>query len=227
VNSLPLADAAYEPRSLTRKELLRRDIYFFESPKLRRRITVVGPAALAAALEYEFNPQVELSVERPRRLAVESIGNIELSFWTRLKTGFEQLVLLTAFAEGPGGEARRDAGRREDIAAAARNAGLTLTLVAEKSFLPRAVANANRARVLPYVQCAAELTNADLLRDRIRELFVLQPRNSFQRIEYALSSFDPRDVRAVTCELIHGGHLQLDWSTRLHVHTVVSAGGAR
>lgn len=223
MNRSTLKDAApFAARVLSRSELQRHDVYLYESPKLGRRLTVVRPAALALALELEFEPDVEVYVERPRMLPVETTRQ-ELSFWTRSKRGLEQFHLLTTFPEGTSGQARAAARRREAIAAAARDAQIALHLLPEAGFLRQATQNANRLRLLPFVQTAAILPNGMDLCERILEIFRFQSRHSFYRIEQALCNCDPRDVRAATCALIHTGQLKIDWSVKLHLHSVVEA----
>lgn len=212
----------YSPRDLTRSELQRLDVYLYDSPKLARRVTIVRPAALALALEFEFSSDIEAFVERPRILPVEG-GRQELSFWTRARRGLEQFHLLTAYPEGHTGPARTAARKRDAIVVAAREAHIALRLIPETQFLRRGIENANRLRLLPYVQTALDVAQAGELREHVLELFHLQNRHSFYHIEQVLSAYDPRDVRAITCGLIHCGRLKVDWAVKLHMHTVVEA----
>lgn len=217
-----LESLPYVSRELSRSELQRLDVYLYESPKLARRLTVVRPAALALALEFEFTGDVEAFVERPRTLQVDTSRH-ELSFWTRTRRGLEQFHLLTAYPVGNSGQARAAERKRDAIVVAARQAQIALRLVPEAQFLRRATENANRLRLLPYVQTAQSLAINGDLRERILELFRFQNRNSFHRLEQALSTFDPRDVRAATCGLIHNGRLKIDWSVKLHIHSMLEA----
>lgn len=212
----------YSARNLTRSELQRQDVYLYESPKLGRRVTIVRPAALALALQFEFSSDIESFVERPRILPVEG-SRQELSFWTRARRGLEQFHLLTTYPEGNTGFARAAERKRDAIVASAREAHIALRLVPETPFLRRATENANRLRLLPYVQAALDLPHAGELHERVLELFQFQSRHSFYHVEHALSVYDPRDVRAITCALIHSGRLKVDWSVKLHMHTVVEA----
>ena len=107
--------------------------------------------------------------------------------------------------------------------AAARHAQVALRIVPEVQFLRRATENANRLRLLPFVQTASLLPQQGDIRERVLELFQFQSRHSFYRLEQALSAFDPRDVRAVACALVHAGRLKLDWSVKLHMHSVLEA----
>ena len=96
----------FTARDLTRSELQRQDVYLYESPKANRRVTLVRPTALALALEFEFDKDIELFVERPRTLQVDNSPH-ELSFWTQSRRGLEQFHLLTAYPEGPSGQGTR------------------------------------------------------------------------------------------------------------------------
>lgn len=223
MNAVRALDAGpHQPRQLSRSELQRLDVYLYESPKLDRRVTVVRPAALALALEFEFTADVEAFVERPRALQIDA-SHLELSFWTRSRRGLEQFHLLTAFAEGTSGAARAAQRKQEAIVSAARHAQIALRLIPEAQFLRRATENANRLRLLPFVQTAKTLPQQEDIRERVLELFRFQSRHSFYRLEQALGAFDPRDVRAVTCALVHAGRLRLDWSVKLHLHSMLEA----
>lgn len=224
MKSISTASAVpFDPRMLTRTELLRLDVYMFDSPKNRRRVTVIRPAALAKALELEFTPEVPAYVERPRHLEVDKVRQ-ELSFWWTTGRGLEQFCLLTAHPEGISGKARAAERRKEAIVAAGRDAQIALQLLPEASFLRQATQNANRMRLLPYVQTARQLASIDDVKARVLEIFEFQPRLSFFRVEQAINNLDPRSVRAATCDLIHEGKLALDLGTKLHLHTVVSKG---
>lgn len=213
----------FNPRTLTRTELQRLDVYMFESPKNGRRVTVIRPAALAKALALEFEPEVPFYVERPRYLNVDT-SRQELSFWWSTERGLEQFCLLTAFPEGSSGKARAAERRKEAIVVAGREAHIALQLLPEASFLRQATQNANRMRLLPYVQTARQLSSIDDVKARVLEIFEFQPRHSFFRVEQAINHWDPRSVRAATCALIHEGKLAIDLTTKLHLHTVVSKG---
>lgn len=214
---------SFTARDLTRSELQRQDVYLYESPKANRRVTLVRPTALALALEFEFDKDIELFVERPRALQVDNSPH-ELSFWTRSRRGLEQFHLLTAYPEGSSGQARAAERRRDAIVAAARQAQIALRLVPQNQFLRKAIENANRLRLLPYVQTAKILTHGAQLQERLLEVFSVQTRHSFYHLEQVLGAFDPPDVRAATCALIHQGALRVDWSVKLHAHSVVEAG---
>ena len=215
--------APFGPRDLTRSELLRSDIYAFESPKLCRRVTTARPTALALALDIEFNPDIAVYVERPRVLEFDS-GKIEFTFWYRTRKGLEQYVLLTTPAQGSPGAVRAADRRIESIQAAAQKAQISLRLVPELSLLRRAVENANRLRLLPWVQTARTLPQAAEIEGRLLELFHFQPRHALSQIDRALAAFDARDVRAVACRLVHAGQLKVDLTSRLHAHVMVEMG---
>jgi hypothetical protein len=215
----------FGPRALSRSELIRLDIYAFESPKLGRRVTVVRPTALALALDHEFNPDIPVYVERPRVLVFES-GKVELSFWTSTRKGLEQFSLLTTAIEGTSGQARAAKRRAEAIQAAAQNAQIALRQVPEAQLLRQAIENVNRLRLLPWVQSAKALPKAAEIEGRVLERFEFQPRLGLSQIEHALATFDGRDVRAVVCRLVHAGRLKLDLSTRLNAHSMVELGVA-
>ena len=212
--------AAFAPRPLKRSELLRFDVYMYDSPKIGRRVSVLRPAALAMALEHEFSPETETFVERPRYLKAGSTS-YELSFWTRSVRGFEQFQLLTGFPAGTTGELRSAQRKKDEVIQAGKDAQIALLLKPEAAYLQLARANANRMRLLPYVQTARELSDINTVKSRVVELFAYQERLSFHRIEQAIKNIDARNVRAATCALIHSGDLRIDLSAKLHVHSNV------
>jgi len=222
----PLTDQSalpFGPRALSRSELIRLDVYQFESPKMNRRVGVVKPTALALAIEFELDPNTLAYVERPRVLAFDG-GKVELSFWTVTRKGLEQFILLTTAPPLANGPARAFERRTDAIQAAARQAQIAVQLVPEPTLLRRAVENANRLRLLPWIQTARELPKAAQIESRLIELFQFQPRQAFSQIERALETFGAREVRATACALVHAGRLKLDLSTPLHAHSMLEAG---
>lgn len=211
----------FGPRELTRSELIRSDIYAFESPKLRRRVTTIRPTALAVGLDLEFDPDIRVYVERPRVLECDSV-KVELTYWCQTRKGLEQYILLT---QGGSDTARAIARRLEAIQAAAKQAQIALRMVSEGVVLRRAQENVNRLRLLPWVQTARTLPNAAEIEGRLLELFEYQPKHALSQLERSLATFDARDVRAVTCQLVHAGTLKVDLTSRLHAHALVEMGG--
>ncbi|QDI03424.1 hypothetical protein E4A48_06715 [Xanthomonas cerealis pv. cerealis] len=212
-------DAAFLGRELSLRELKRQDIYFYDSPKLGRRITVVEPSRLALALELEFDPTVVAYVPRPRILDTQA-GGIELCFWSCTNAGFEQFHSITFGATG----SRKTEQRRAALLLAAATAQIALRLEPQAQYLHRATANANRLRLLPYVQTAQHLAQRETVSARILDVFRYQPRQSFHQLELTMEGFDPCDVRATACALVHAGHLKLDWNSRLQRYSALEHG---
>jgi len=212
-------DAPFRGRELSLRELKRQDIYFYDSPKMGRRVTVVEPSRLALALELEFDPTVVTYVPRPRVLDTQA-GRIELCFWSCNKAGFEQFRAITFGATGD----RKAEQRRAALLAAAATAEIALRLEPQAQYLQRATANANRLRLLPYVQTAQHLTQRETVSARILDAFRFQPRQSFHQLERTMDGFPPCDVRATACALVHAGHLKLDWNTRLQRYSALEQG---
>lgn len=212
----------FAPRPLSRSELIRLDVYQYDAPKLGRRVTVVRPTALALAIEYELDPDKRTYVERPRVLVFEG-GKVELSFWTATHKGLELHVLITSAAPIATGPARAHERRMDAIQAAARQAQIALLLVPEAQLLRRSVENANRLRLLPWIQTAREVPKAAVIESRLLELFQFQPRQAFSQVERALEVFGAREVRAIACSLVHAGRLKLDLAAPLHAHSMLEA----
>ncbi|WP_223574670.1 hypothetical protein [Xanthomonas citri] len=211
--------AAFSGRELSLRELKRQDIFFYYSPKLGRRVTVVEPSRLALALELEFDPTVLAYVPRPRSLDTQA-GGIELCFWSCTKAGFEQFYSITSGATG-GSKLEQ---RRTSLLLAATTAKIALRLEPQAQYLHRATANANRLRLLPYVQIAQQLAQRESITARILDVFRFQPRQSFHQLERAVDEFDSRDVRATACALVHVGQLKLDWNSRLQRYSALEQG---
>ncbi len=218
-------DLPYMPRQLTVSELKKLDIYLYESPKLRRRVTLVGPIALALGLQFEFDPDVLAYIERPRMLSVDGT-DIDLSFWSRTRKGIEQFSLITLSPEGSTAELLARNRRRDALVTAAQRAHLSLQFVPLAQFIQAKTISPNRLRLLPFVQTASDVPQADVLGERILALFSTQARMGFAQIERSLSDFDARDTRAVACQLVHRGQLQVDWQARLHSQSVLEKRGA-
>jgi len=219
-------DHPHLARELTPREWRTLDVYQYKSPKLGRCVTVIEPARLALALELEFDPGITHYTERPRALRVDE-GSIELCFWHRTVTGFEQYDLLTSNKEATPHAVRRAERRTARIIETASSAGIRLRVRKTSYCLPNRIANSTRIQLLPYVQIARELPNAHALEQAIGEHTCVTPRTSFYAIERSLSAFRPHDVRAVVCALIHRGDLQLDPTDRLSLASAVwRTGGA-
>lgn len=212
----------YSARSLSPREQIRLDAYHFLSPKNGgRTIAVVEPCRLALALELEFDLSVASYVERPRTLAIEG-REIELCFWLAKTDGAESFIAFrrqtkpTTYAE------RAENAACAKLMEAAKSAGIALTIRKPQSLLTARVANATRLELLPYVQSAADLKAVDVFIDAVCLHMNANPLSSFYGIETSLSgTFDWRDVRCVTCLLIHRGVLSINFSERLTARTQV------
>ncbi|WP_440222838.1 hypothetical protein ACQQ2N_17430 [Dokdonella sp. MW10] len=211
----------FSPRLLTHHEQRRGDIYLFVSPKVHRQVAVFRPAALALALEYEFSPAVIDFVERPRRIA-SSMGETELSFWSRTKAGRETFTWIAHVPHTRQASPREEERRAEALRSAAQAAQITLSVVSEPHLCRQPLVNMNRLRLLPWVQTAKNLDHAEEIRLRVLEAFQFRPRLSFVQLESDLRAYDWRDVRAVASSLVHAGQASIDWTARLQPHSVLT-----
>lgn len=217
----PPDDRPYQPRDLTKKELLREDIHSFFSPKEQRWIRVVGIAGLAIALQQEYAPFVTTYVERPRMLWVGK-ELYEFAIWTRERDGRETLLLLvpTRSSESVSGGRRRHR-QAEALLAAAEAAHLPLKFVLETDLVEQGALLASYVRMLPGVQLAARLDNRIALRARILEFVASQNRCRVSYIVKSLDQYLMSDVRCVVCDLVHAGLLEYSQDHAWNDHSLV------
>ncbi len=212
----------YSARILSHRERIRLDAYHFISPKnCGRTVTVVEPCRLALALELEFDLSVASYVERPRTLVIDGC-EIELCFWLARTDGAESFIAFRRQAKPTANAVRAEDAVCAKLMAAARVAGIALTIRKPPSLVTARVANATRLELLPYVQSAADLKALDVFIEAVLLHMNDYPLSSFHGIETSLSgTFDWRDVRCATCLLIHRGVLSIKFNERLSAGTRV------
>lgn len=218
----PIGDRPYSARELTMPEVRAGDIHSFDSPKEGgRRVRVDGVANIAQALLLELDPGITAFTERPRQLTVEN-NRYELSFWCRLRSGEERMLLVVPGAAHGGQRAtrrqHREAGALID---AARAAHVPLEFVYEADLLAQPERIALAYRLLPDVQTARLLTNRGVLEQEILTLIGRHERLRFSQLSGALGNFLPADVQCVVAYLLHAGALVSDASDRLTRSTLL------
>lgn len=199
----------YASRLLSPRELKKLDVYSYLSPKEGRLVRVVG-LSLIVALRLEFSPDVSRYVERPRRLNCN--GQVhELSFWYRERNGRERCVMVVPHTSSSvDATGRRQHRHAQLLLEAAERASVPLRFEAEAQLLEEKPQSQARLRMLPMVQTALRLNNRLPLRQRILEFSGRLERFRLSQLVKALEGYAPADVRAVACDLIHIGRLQLD-----------------
>jgi hypothetical protein len=211
----------FTSRLLTKSERRKEDLYIFKSPKLGRNIEVIGPLRLALSLKLDFNPDTTVYVERPRTLLVRN-KQIELGFWSREVRGRERFWLVV-----PATETIQDANKVRqhrhwrDLVDAANEASIGLEFVYESELLAMSTSICCWFHLLPFVQAAQSMLHRHPLRNEVRTVFETISQASFSQIEQALPSFHPADVRAITCDLIHAGELEISTNSSLQTTTIV------
>lgn len=218
-----LGDALpYQPRTLRLRELQKQPVYSFFSPKCKRFVRVVGLPRLAVVLEIEFDPTVEVYVERPRTLRVDEEEEVEFSYWHRHRGGRERLTLVvcapdTVLASG----GRHQHRRAEALLAAAEVAKLPLRFVVEADLPQRSARVTNQFRLLPSVQAAHQLPSRQPLRQRILEVVSSRERVRIEQIEQQLEAFCPADVSCGVADLLHAGEVGVDLDKLIGPSTLV------
>lgn len=199
----------FSPRELSIGERKAGDLRLFNSPKLGRRVELLGPLTFLTALRLEFDPHVLGYVERPRMLEVLD-RQVELHFWTRERRGLERFWLIVPNDEAIDPTSPRRAHREADaFIDAANRAHINVQFVFEDELVRDATRLTAYRRLLPYVQSAVDLSNREQLRERVRELFGLAPRATIEHVCAELRGFHRADVMASVADLVHAGELAL------------------
>jgi hypothetical protein len=211
----------YTGRPLTHAELLKEDVYDFESPKHGlRRVHVAGVPNLILALLLEFDPNVECYVERPRLLTCDK-DIYEFSFWYRDQTGREYLPLLVPTSStAPLTSGRRRHRKSEQLIAAAEQAHLPLKFEYEAEIIGRSVEFTSSFRMLPSVQLATQLHQRFALREQIMNVASRVERIRASQIVSSLNNLPRNDLCCVVCDLIHAGLLVVDKQRDFTFHSV-------
>lgn len=203
----------YEPRRLTRGERGRREIFVYFSVRNQRIVTVADTVNVAMALQLEFDVSLTHFVERPRRLQLGDKQQIDISFWTRSKTGEERFWLVIPDSGTVGSTSGTLAIRdRSVLDAAAERQGLILHYVTEEQLLASRLWLATAFELLPLVWLHQRLVNRSLIRMRIEEQLRQVERMSLSGLIKALAhepTYEPTRVRAVVAAMIHQGRLRL------------------
>lgn len=199
----------HQPRKLTRSERNRREIFVFPSPRNARVVTVAEFLHLTLALQFEFDPNLQCYIERPRRIALSPRQDIDISFWTRNKQGEERYYLAIpasgTIGSTSGTVSIRD---REALDATADRHGLQLTYITERELVSSIGDCAIRFELLHHVWAYNRLVSRSIIQEQILALLTNLPRLTLSGLIQHLA-FDADNVRAVVAGMVHAGRLRL------------------
>lgn len=199
----------YTPRKLTRGERNRREVLVFFSPRNRRIVTIADAVNAAMALKFEFDPNIQKYVERPRRIQFTTKQQIDVSFWTRDALGEERFYLVVPEAGTVGSTSGTVSIRdRSELDDAAERNGIRLHYVTESELLSARTWLATGFELLPLVWDYGRLVTRSLIRNQIHARLANTERVSLSNLIKALD-FTPANVRAVVAGMIHQGELRL------------------
>ena len=218
-------DIPYQPRELSEKELTHLDVYLLRSPKARRMVGLVGAPCLAYWLEFEFDPTIEVCVERPRKLELHQNRQVEIDFWTKSVTQDEAYWVVLNLGDSlstEGGYVPRDFNLWDRVM---QRVGIAIKFLSEQELNSRAQRISNWIRILPYVQASRRNSSMTNVMGRIKELFgpgIVSL--SFEQIELSLSDICRNDARIGACVLIHSGWLKVADHASISPRTRLSVG---
>lgn len=199
----------YKPRLLKRGERSRREVFVYFSPRNQRIVTIADTVNVAMALHLEFDPSLIYYVERPRRLQLTDKQDIDITFWTRSKTGEECFYLVIpqggTVGSSTGTLSIRDRG---SLDAAAQRQGISLRYLTEDELMSNRIWLATAFELLPLVWLHGRLLNRSMIRARIEGLMRNVERMNLSSLIGALD-YEPTHVRAVVAAMIHAGAMRL------------------
>lgn len=199
----------YTPRVLSRGERSRRELFVYFSPRNQRIVTIADTVNVAMALRLEFDTSLTHYVERPRRLQLTDKQQIDITFWTRSKTGEERFYLVTPDSGTVGSTSGTVAIRDHSLLdAAAERQSVVLHHVSEEDLLASRLWLATAFELLPLVWQHERLMNRALVRARIEEQMRNVTRMNLSSLVKTLD-YEPPHVRAVVAAMVHQGRLRL------------------
>jgi hypothetical protein len=211
----------YQPRPLSIKEVSGSDCYTYHSYKNQRIIQLRSPLDLCQALCFEFEPNIEVYVERPRTIAITETRLIEISFWAKFYDGQECLYLTVPSSGTLPGYANSVRAAEEDlIEDAARRHGVKIKYVFERDILRNGKNISVYFRLLPYVNSTRRILSRTIIREYITDYFNTARSGTVHQLQLTLSKFDPVHVQAVMAWMVYLGILTFTEPSKLSLDTV-------
>lgn len=201
----------HQPRRLSRSERTRREVLIYYSPRNDRIVTLADAVNIALGLQLEFDPAVARFVERPRRIALTTKQQIDLSFWIRGHDGQERYYLAIPAGGTTGSTSGTVSIRNRDVLdAAAHRHGIELQYVTERELLYSSAERGAYWQLLPHVQHHRRLVNRVLVRAGIDAALALTPRSTLRALTQQFAErFTTDQVAAVVGTMIHQGALRI------------------
>ena len=199
----------FQPRRLTPSERSRRELFVFLSPRNNRVVTVATILHLAIALRFEFDPSLVAYVERPRRMALSPKQDVDISFWTRDRSGQERHYLAIPNAGTMGSTSGTVSIRdREALDEAAARHDLQLSYLTERELTSELGQYAIAIELLPHVWAHRRLASRSIVRERILGHLANSSCATLDQL-FKLIDFPHDSVRAVVAAMVHDGSLSL------------------
>lgn len=199
----------FQPRRLTRGERSRGLTHVYWSPRNRRIVTIADAVSAALAMQLEFDYTLACYVERPRQLELTPRQNIDISFWSRSRTGEERFWLALPDGGAPGNGSGHFAVRDPHLLeAAASRAGITLQVVSESQLRSQMASLKAFNELLLHVWEYARQPVRSVIRRHIEDRLRNSPRVSLSSLVRGLD-FTEGAIKSVVAAMVHDGGARL------------------
>ena len=216
----------YQPRPLTRGERNRRLTHVFYSVRNHRIVTVTEAINAAAAMMFEFDPSLEVYVERPRRLQLSPRQQIDIAFWTRTREGQERFYVTVPEAGTIGSTSGTVSVRDPSVLAeVAQRHEMTLHILTEAQLRSQSAwlktCNELMLHLWEYTRQPARSVIRHHIEGRLAQASRISLSGLVPTLDYTHTA-----IKAVVAAMIHDGSLRLVEYTPGMIDAVLEVGGA-